>query len=155
MDEILLDHYGHLTNEEIEKLKNDFTDLNIKLREYNRSGKLFATVDSYLTTFFVIDAATIVSWSLNGVSWDIFKMILNYSFEKLKDTTLTKMRSQNSNPVTRPNNFGIKIRFERGKLESIEYNGQEENLKEILNTIEKINNNNNNYRYKIEELKKK
>jgi len=155
MDGILLDHYGHLGKDDIEKISNELNGVNLSLKIHDRSGKIYASVYSDLITFFVIDADTIINWGLNGASWEILINILKYTYKKVKDIPLQKISSAKKEVVYVPNKVGLKIHFKKGVIESLEYNGEDEFKTEILKVLQEINADNNKTNLKLEALKKR
>lgn len=154
MSNVSFVHYGHLEDKDLEFINIELNKLNIDFKHINKNGIIHASA-SYidLLTFFSVDSDVVISWAINGASWEIFSNILQLAYSKLKDTNLTRLTS--NGPVSKPNTFGIKVKFKNGDIKSLEYSGQEDFKDEVLKTIESINSENNKTKIKIETIKKR
>jgi len=129
---------GPINEDDISDFKNVIEKTELEFSSYNKNGDMFASLDNYTLSVFVIISQITIQEILNGTitnaTWDAIKYVVGKTWSKVRKKTITKYTSSTSNKEEVK--FGIKVSLDENTHFDFYLNG---NLNEetIIKSLDK------------------
>ena len=124
-NKIHLEYLGEFTDLELNEIEDKLSKVDLQLISHNKSGIPYATLEDYtLITFFMIHQALMFEILKNvgmSATWDAIKIILKYSWNKLKGKKYNKY--QGGKFTEKEIKFGFEAQLDENTSFNLELSG--------------------------------